>query len=128
MLDNYQINKIVKFARSHKSISAIYLFGSHVSGYERATSDIDLGILYHGDKSGFKRINMETEIANILNKEVDLVDMKKCGLFLRHQIYKDGKLIYHDKTEIPYLFRAKSINEYLDTNYYQRLSRVHLNG
>jgi predicted nucleotidyltransferase len=128
MLDNDQFEKVAKFAKSYSAISAIYLFGSHASGHERPRSDIDLGVLFNEDMDGFKRIDLETEISNILNKEVDLIDMKESGPFLRHQIYKYGKLIYHDETDFPFLFRAKSINEYLDTNYSLRLRRAHLNG
>ncbi len=128
MLGKDQISKIVNFARTHHEISAIYLFGSHASGHERSRSDIDLGLLFKEDIDGFTRIDMETELSNILAKNVDLIDMKRSGPFLRHQIYKQGKLIYHDETDFPFLFRAQSINEYLDTEYLHRLRRRYLDG
>jgi hypothetical protein len=114
MLDKDQIAKIVDFARAKHEISSLYLFGSHASGRERSSSDIDLGVLFNEDIDGFARIDMETEISNILCKDVDLIDMKRSGPFLRHQIYKYGKPIYHDESDYAYIFRAKSINEYLD--------------
>lgn len=128
MLDKEQIKKIVKFAKSHSAISAIYLFGSRASGHERTRSDIDLGALFKEGVDGFERIDMETQISNILKKDVDLVDMKRSGPFLRHQIFKNGKQIYHDGSDFPFLFRAKSINEYLETDYLRRLRRAHLDG
>jgi predicted nucleotidyltransferase len=128
MLDKDQIDKVVDFARANHEISALYLFGSYSSGHERSKSDIDLGVLFNQDVDGFARINMETEISNILAKDVDLVDMKRSGPFLRHQIYKHGRLIYHDESDYAYIFRAKSINEYLDSDYSQRLRRAYLNG
>jgi predicted nucleotidyltransferase len=128
MLDKDQIAKLVDFAGAKHEISALYLFGSHASGHERSSSDIDLGVLFNEDIDGFARIDMETEISNILCKDVDLIDMKRSGPFLRHQIYKHGELIYHDETDFPFLFRAQSINEYLDTGYLRRLRRVYLNG
>ena len=73
MLEKEQIAQIVGFARAYPVIAAMYLFGSHASGYARSKSDIDLGIPFHGDVDGFKRINMETEISNQLKKEVELV-------------------------------------------------------
>jgi predicted nucleotidyltransferase len=75
MLDKDQIEKIVKYAERHPHISAIYLFGSRASGHERSRSDIDLGVLFVGDMDGFKRIDMETRLSNILKKDVDLVDL-----------------------------------------------------
>ena len=117
MLDKDQIEKIIAFAKSYPVISAIYLFGSHASGHERSKSDIDLGVLFNEDVDGFTRINMETEISNQLERDVDLVDMKKSSPFLRHQIYKYGKPIYYDGSNLPFMFRANSIRDYLDTNY-----------
>ena len=128
MFDDSQIEKIVDFAKTKPEISVIYLFGSHASDHERRGSDIDLGVLFNESVDGFKRIDMETEISNLLKKDVDLVDMKKSGPFLRHQIHKHGKLIYHDESDYAYIFRAKSINEYLDTNYTRRLRRAYLHG
>ncbi len=128
MLDKDQIEKIIAFAEQYPVISAIYLFGSHASGHGRTKSDIDLGVLFNEDMDGFTRINMETEISNRLKKDVDLVDMRKSGPFLRHQIYKYGKTIYHDGSDFPFIFRANSIRDYLDTNYLKRQRMAILHG
>ena len=128
MLDKDQIARIIAFAREYPVISAIYLFGSHASEYERSKSDIDLGVLFIKDVDGFKRIDMETEISNQLKKDVDLVDMKKSSPFLRHQIYKHGKVLYHDGSAFPFIFRANSIRDYLDTNYLRRQRMAILHG
>jgi len=128
MLNNDQINKIVNFARAHPEISVVYLFGSHAVGHPRSKSDVDLGVLFSKDVDGFTRINMETEISNMLKKNVDFIDMKKSSSFLRHQIYKYGKLIYHDGSDFPFQFRASSIREYLDTNYLRMKRRANIYG
>ena len=128
MLNKDQIAKIVDFAKAYPVISAIYLFGSHASGHERSRSDIDLGVLFNEDVDGFKRINMETEISNRLKKDVDLIDMKKSSLFLRHQIYKHGKVLYHDGSDFSFIFRANSIRDYLDTNYLRQQRMAILYG
>jgi predicted nucleotidyltransferase len=128
MPNKNQITKISNFARSHTEISAVYLFGSHAVGYQRSKSDIDLGLLFTNDVDGFARINMETKISNLLKKDVDLIDMRKSSPFLCHQIYKYGKLIYHDGSDLPFQFRAKSIRDYLDTNSIRRITREMLYG
>jgi len=128
MLDKDQTAKIVNFAKAHPDISAIYLFGSHAIGHPKSKSDIDLGILFNKDVNGFTRINMETEISNLLKKDVDLIDMRKSSPFLRHQIYKHGKFIYHDGSDFPFQFRAGSIREYLDTNYLRTKRRANIYG
>lgn len=128
MLDNEQIGKILNFSRAHSEISAVYLFGSHAAGHPRSKSDVDLGVLFSKNVNGFTRIDMETGISNLLKKEVDLIDMKKSNPFLRHQIYKHGKLIYHDGSDFPFQFRANSIREYLDTNYLRMRRRAVIYG
>ena len=128
MLNKDQIAKIVAFAKAQPMISAIYLFGSHASEHDRPKSDIDLGVLFSDDVDAFARINMETEISNILKKDVDLVDIKRSSPFLRHQIYKCGKALYHDRSDFSFIFRAKSIHEYLDTDYLRRKRKATFYG
>jgi len=122
------VGKIEAFAKEHPDISAIYLFGSHAAGHERSRSDVDLGVLFNRDLDGFERVNLETEISNLLKKEVDLIDMKKSSPFLCHQIYKHGKTIYQDGTDLMFLFRAASIRDYLDTGYLRKLRKAYLYG
>jgi predicted nucleotidyltransferase len=88
MLTDDQITKIVNFSEAHSDISAVYLFGSHALGYARSKSDIDLGIFFHKDMDGFTRITIETEISNLLKKDVDPIDIRESSPFLRHQIYQ----------------------------------------
>ncbi|MFH2220368.1 MAG: nucleotidyltransferase domain-containing protein [Pseudomonadota bacterium] len=128
MLEKDLIIKIVDFARSHPLISAIYLFGSHASGHDRSKSDIDLGVLFNQDVDGFERASLETELSNLIKKEVDLIDMKKSNPFLRHQIYKYGKRLYHDGTDLAFRFRADSIRDYLDTGYLRKQGMANLHG
>ena len=128
MLEKDQIAKIIDFAKGHSEISVIYLFGSHAAGRQRSKSDIDLVILFVNDVDGFMRVNLETEISNLLRKDVDLIDLKRSGPVLRHQIYKYGKLIYHDGSDFPSQFRAGSIRDYLDTDYLRRLRNANLYG
>ena len=128
MLEKDQIARIINFARGHSKISVIYLFGSHATRHHRSKSDIDLGILFVKDVDGFTRIGLETEISNLLKKDVDLIDMKKSSPVLRHQIYKYGRLIYHDGSDFPFRFRAGSIRDYLDTDYLRRLRSTNLYG
>lgn len=120
------ISKVEAFAQAHPDIAAVYLFGSHATGHQRKRSDIDLGVLFNKDIDGFKRIDLETEISNLLLKDVDLIDMRRSGPFLRHQIYKYGRLVYQDDTDFSYLFPAASIRDYLDTGHLREIRRRYL--
>ena len=122
------ISKVEAFAKAHPDIAAVYLFGSHATGRQRKRSDLDLGVLFNKDIDGFKRVDLETELSNLLRKDVDLIDMGKSSPFLRHQIYKYGKKVYLDGTDFPFLFRADSIRDYLDTNHLRRVRKAYLYG
>lgn len=122
------IAAIEAFAQAHADIAAVYLFGSYATGDQKKRSDLDLGVLFNKEIDGFERINLETKLANLLRKDVDLIDMGKSGPFLRHQIYKYGKKIYLDGTDFPFRFRAASIRDYLDTNYLRKIRRAYLYG
>lgn len=128
MLDKDQVAKIIRFAEAHPEISAVYLFGSFATGHSKPKSDIDLGILFVEDVDGFARVNMETEVSNLLARDVDLIDMRKSSPFLRHQIYKYGKTLYHDGGNFPFRFRANSIRDYLDTDSIRKLRRNKIYG
>ena len=67
-----------------------------------------------------------TEAKNLLKEEVDLVDMRKSGPFLRHQIYTYGKVIYQDGSDFPFLFRADSIRDSLDTEHLRKVRREYM--
>ena len=120
--------KLVGYARANPDIAAVYLFGSYAAGRQRKRSDLDLGILFHREIDGFARIDMETELSNLLLKDVDLIDMRKSGPFLRHQIYKHGKQIYKDDTDFTCAFREVSIRDYLDTQYLRDIRKAYLYG
>ena len=128
MLDNDQVAKIIGFAEAHPEIAAVYLFGSFASGHARPKSDIDLGVLFIENVDCFVRVNMETEVSNLLSKDVDLIDMRKSSPFLRHQIYKYGKTIYQSGGVFPFRFRADSIRDYLDTDFIRKLWRNKIHG
>lgn len=70
-------SKVAAFARTRPNIAAVYLFGSHATGHQRKRSDLDLGILFHEKINGFARVDMETELSNLLIKDVDLIDTYK---------------------------------------------------
>ena len=120
------ISKVEAFAKDHPDISAVYLFGSYATGHQRKRSDLDLGVLFNKDVDGFKRIDLETELSNLLMKDVDLIDMRRSGPFLKHQIYKYGKQIYKDETDFAFAFREISIRDYLDTEHLREIRRKYL--
>jgi len=105
------------FASTRDSIAAVYLFGSSARGAMRKTSDVDLAVMTFCSISPMKRINWETELSNILKKDVDLVIFSQVGCLLQHQILKYGKLIYEKNAQERVRQETAARREYLDSRF-----------
>jgi uncharacterized protein len=108
---------VKNFASTHDSIAAVYLFGSIARGAMRESSDVDLAVMTFSPISPMQRINWETELSNILNKDVDLVIFSQVGCLLQHQILKYGKLIYEKSIQARVRQEVAARREYLDTRF-----------
>jgi predicted nucleotidyltransferase len=77
-------------------IKAIYLFGSHASGLVTEESDIDIAILMGKKIAPVQRWQIESELANELSSDVDLVDLLNASTVMQNQIIQQGICIYDD--------------------------------
>ncbi len=76
------------------NLRLLYFFGSAAIGEENKESDIDLAFL-SSDKIGqVERFNIQCDIANILNRDVDLVDLKQASEVMRAEVLISGRLIF----------------------------------
>ena len=118
-----KISEAVKdFASSHEPIAAVYLFGSAARGTMRKSSDVDIAVMTFLPISTMKRINWETELSNILKRDVDLVVFSQAGSLLQHQVLKYGKLLYEKNSKERVKQETASRREYLDTRFLFRPS------
>ncbi len=91
-------HKTIKAYFANKpQICAVYLFGSVAKGVSRLNSDIDLGILFAAGLSSFERFELKLEIKSdledLLGREVDIVDMESADLFFLHQLMLNKELL-----------------------------------
>lgn len=113
---------ISRFAVSHNDIVAVYVFGSVATGRSRASSDLDLAIMFRRQISGDERMAYETELSNMLGRDVDLVVFGQSGALLQHQILKSGRLVYESDPGERVCREVMARAEYLDTRHlYQAL-------
>ncbi len=111
------ILQINDFAASHDRIIAVYLFGSAATGKMRQSSDIDIAVMSMCGIDGFKKAEMETELSNLLHRDVDLVVFHQAEVLLQHQILKYGRLLYEKDTSERVRQETFSRREYLDTRF-----------
>jgi predicted nucleotidyltransferase len=78
-----------------KPVLKAYLFGSYARGDADSKSDYDILVeLDYSKKIGFIYIQMQLELASILDKNVDLVSERALSRHIRPFIEKEKFLIY----------------------------------
>ena len=75
-------------------LKAIYIFGSFAKGEMTKDSDIDIGIISSLKLSPATIFNTAQELAAILNRDVDLLDIEQVPLVMQFQVISTGKNIY----------------------------------
>jgi len=76
------------------TLQAIYLFGSQASGAANAESDVDLAILLPRPLSAAQRWALAGELAERLNREVDLVDLRQASTVFQQQVLSEGRRLW----------------------------------
>lgn len=87
------IDKIVKDLRAHfgTSLLAIYGFGSLIQGTARPDSDLDLAILVAGYADAWDLWVLSGDLADQVQRPVDLVDLRAASTVMQYQIITTGQ-------------------------------------
>lgn len=95
MLDKQSEIKIVDFLREKiKNLFGLYLFGSYATETHTSQSDLDIAFLSSKKISAVERWKIQEELASLIDKDIDLVDLKDASVILRAEVVENGKRIY----------------------------------
>ena len=94
MINQQQIDIIKKFLIKNLDVNVIYLFGSSVKNTMRKDSDIDVAFLSDKSVDSFDLFLLSQKLADLLGREVDLIDIKKASTVFQAQIISTGLVIY----------------------------------
>ncbi|MDO9481127.1 MAG: nucleotidyltransferase domain-containing protein [Hydrogenophaga sp.] len=75
---------------------AFYVFGSQASGQADAQSDVDLAILLPGYANANALWDTAMELAALLNRHVDLLDLRAASTVMQHQVLTTGQRLWGD--------------------------------
>ncbi len=70
---------------------AVYAFGSRIQGQFRPDSDLDLAVLVAGYADTVLLFNLASDLADITNCPVDLLDMRAASTVMQYQILSTGQ-------------------------------------
>lgn len=86
---------IVAFLRQRlPDAMAVYLFGSVASGEAGPQSDVDLAVLNDGPLDPVAVWDVAGELAHIVDRHVDLVDLRRASTVLQHQVVTKGRRLW----------------------------------
>jgi hypothetical protein len=117
-----RIPLLAKKLSAFPEVAAVYLFGSFARGNPRKSSDVDIAVFTRGSSSTSGRQGSRSEVdyigtaARVLGTDkVDVVVLNQAPVILRHEVFRDGKLLFVRDRDHLSRFRVSSSREYLDT-------------
>ncbi len=113
MLTTKEIEKITnELKKNIPNLLGIYLFGSEADGTATAESDVDLAFYAPKQINSLGRFKLQNELACILNRDVDLIDLDATNLVFKTQIIYYGKRIYSANDYKLDLLETHTISDY----------------
>ncbi|SFH70514.1 type VII toxin-antitoxin system MntA family adenylyltransferase antitoxin [Modicisalibacter xianhensis] len=94
-------------------LQAVYLFGSQAKGNANAISDVDLAALLPSPLAGTLRWELTGQLADLLNRDVDLVDLRSASTVMQHQIVSEGQRLWSRDLEADE-FELATMSQYWD--------------
>jgi predicted nucleotidyltransferase len=73
---------------------ALYVFGSQAQSTPRQDSDLDLAVLAPGYIDPSLLWSLSNDIANLVNCEVDLLDLRAASTVMQYQVISTGKTVW----------------------------------
>ena len=103
-----------------ENIEAIYLFGSQITGLARKESDIDIAVLCSKSFSADIRWELSQDLAILLNRDVDLLDLMQVSTVMQWQIIYSGKRFFCSDIKKNAFFETYVFADYIRLNEQRR--------
>ncbi|SHK30362.1 Nucleotidyltransferase domain-containing protein [Desulforamulus aeronauticus DSM 10349] len=111
-MDEKQQDLIKDFLKKKISPYLIILFGSAARGHLRNNSDIDLAFISNQKLDDYEVFMLSQELADLLNREVDLIDLDKASTVFQAQVLNTGTVIYCSDFARKLRFHALTLKKY----------------
>lgn len=101
-------------------LDTLWLFGSEAQKRARPDSDIDLAALFHRRPGALEIFDTRADLAEILHRDVDLVDLDQASPILGMQVLRHGRLLVDRNLRRRYAFFSKTVSMYEDIQIIRR--------
>lgn len=106
------IEELSKLCAAH----TIIIFGSVAKGTMRPDSDIDIAYLSNVRKSTYQRFRIGQQLADRLDRDVDLIDFNEASTVFQVQIATTGIVIYEAQSLPRQLSYIHAFRDYVQLN------------
>ena len=93
---------------------ALYVYGSTARGDAGPASDVDLAVLLPPGRRIPDKLSLMATLAAALGRDVDLVDLREAGDFLRMEVLRDGKVLHAADPDRLLEWEARAMSSYFD--------------
>lgn len=93
-------------------LDAVYLFGSAAARRLRADSDVDLAVLADEPLAAPERLALTAELADIVRRDVDLVDLRRASTVLQAQVIARGQRLLVADASAAAWFEMRALKSY----------------
>jgi predicted nucleotidyltransferase len=107
-----QLDIIKEFLLKTVEPYLIVLFGSAVRGQLRPDSDLDLAFLSDLRLNEYEVFMRAQELAELLGRDVDLIDLNRASTVFKAQIIGKGKIIFNSDNPRRMVFAMRTLKEY----------------
>jgi len=93
-------------------LMACYLFGSAARNEASPSSDLDVAVLLPPGERIPDYLTLSALLSDAAGRQVDLVDLRQAGDFLRVEVLRDGRPFYVADREQVLVWEGEAISEY----------------
>lgn len=90
----------------------LVLFGSAAKGRLRKDSDIDIAYLSDGRLGDYEVFMLAQQLADLVGREVDLIDLDQASTVFKVEILGAGQIIYDNDSARRMRFQMRTLKDY----------------
>ncbi|MGL5088686.1 MAG: type VII toxin-antitoxin system MntA family adenylyltransferase antitoxin [Cetobacterium sp.] len=114
-MDKIIIDTIINLLENFEC-ETIYIFGSYASRETHMKSDIDIAFLSKNKIEKYDVFMKAQEISSLVNKEIDLVDLKDSSTVFQNEVVKNGVVILDKNIIKRQKFEVLVLKKYIELN------------
>jgi predicted nucleotidyltransferase len=121
-----RIDAIRRVVGSRADVRLAYVFGSAARGEARASSDVDIAVLFESRPEPGDVERLATDLEAAAGRSVDLVVLNTAPPLLAHEIIKTGRCLVSSSEGERVRFATRAASRYLDTAHLRRVQHAYL--